>query len=159
MSREKHVVVVGYDGSPASRVAVVDAVRRAGPTGCVYVVHAYRVPADYWGTGYYQEMLDHMAYEGRELMERLPQEIEALADVEWYPEIVAAPPAKAIADVATTREADEIIVGSRGHGRARALLGSVSHELIHLAHCPVTVIPERAVADLAVAPEEEAASV
>jgi len=25
------------------------------------------------------------------------------------------------------------------------LLGSVAHELIHLAECPVTVIPERAV--------------
>ena len=40
---------------------------------------------------------------------------------------------------------DEIIIGTRGFGRARALLGSVAHELIHLADCPVTVIPERAV--------------
>jgi nucleotide-binding universal stress UspA family protein len=47
--------------------------------------------------------------------------------------------------VATAHRADEIIVGSRGFGRARALLGSVAHELIHLADCPVTVIPERAV--------------
>jgi nucleotide-binding universal stress UspA family protein len=145
MSHEKHVVVVGYDGSPASRAAVVHAVGRAGRSGCVYVVHSYRVPADYWGTGYYQEMLDHVAREGHELMERLPHDIEVLADVEWYPEIVGAIPAKAIADVAATRQADEIVVGSRGYGRARALLGSVSHELIHLAHCPVTVIPERAV--------------
>jgi hypothetical protein len=29
----------------------------------------------------------------------------------------------------------------------RALLGSVAHELIHLAPCPVTVIPERMVDD------------
>ena len=47
--------------------------------------------------------------------------------------------------VAATREADEIIVGTRGYGRARALLGSVAHELIHLADCPITVIPERVV--------------
>ena len=40
--------------------------------------------------------------------------------------------------------ADEII-GTRGYGRARALLGSVAHELIHLADCPITVIPERVV--------------
>jgi nucleotide-binding universal stress UspA family protein len=159
MSHEKPVVVVGYDGSPASRAAVVQAVHRAGPSGCVYVVHAYRVPADYWGTGYYQEALDQVARQGRELMERLPHEIEVLADVEWYPEIVGALPAKAIADIAATREADEIIVGSRGYGRARALLGSVSHELIHLAHCPVTVIPERAVQDIPVAAEAEAAAI
>lgn len=156
MSHQKHVVVVGYDGSPASRAAVVHAVERAGPSGCVYVVHAYRVPADYWGTGYYQELLDHLAHEGRELMQQLPHEIEVLANVEWHPEIVGTVPAKAIADVAATREADEIIVGSRGYGRARALLGSVSHELIHLAHCPVTVIPERAVEDVPAPAADEA---
>lgn len=147
MSHERRVVVVGYDGSAASRAAVVHAVRRAGPGGCLYVVHAYRVPADYWGTGYYQVLLDEVALAGRTLMERLPEEIEAVKDVEWYPEVIAGVPARAIADVAAAREADEIVVGSRGYGRARALLGSVSHELIHLATCPVTVIPERAVDD------------
>ena len=55
------------------------------------------------------------------------------------------PPARAIADVARARDADEIIVGTRGHGRARALLGSVAHQVIHLAECPITVIPERVV--------------
>ena len=60
-------------------------------------------------------------------------------------EIIGDKPARAIAGVAAAREADEIIVGTRGFGRARALLGSVAHELIHLADCPVTVIPERAV--------------
>jgi nucleotide-binding universal stress UspA family protein len=47
--------------------------------------------------------------------------------------------------VAEVRGADEIIVGTRGFGRARALFGSVAHELIHLAECPITVIPERVV--------------
>lgn len=56
------------------------------------------------------------------------------------------PPADAIARVAEARHADEIIVGTRGFGRARAVLGSVSHELLHLASCPVTVLPERVAA-------------
>ena len=47
--------------------------------------------------------------------------------------------------MAEARNADEIIVGTRGFGRARALLGSVAHELIHLADCPITVIPKRVV--------------
>ena len=92
-------------------------------------------------------------------MQRLPREIGVLANAEWYPEVIAGAPAKAIADVAAARKADEIVVGSRGHGRARALLGSVSHELIHLATCPVTVIPERAVdATAADRPAEAAAA-
>ena len=63
----------------------------------------------------------------------------------WERELIGGPPAKAIADVADVRNADEIILGTRGFGRVRALLGSVAHELIHLAPCPVTVIPERMV--------------
>jgi len=158
MSYEKPVVVVGYDGSAASRAAVVHAVRRAGAGGCLYVVHAYRVPHDYWGTGYYQQLLDEVALDGRKLIERLPDEIDALSDVEWHSEIFAGVPAQAIANVAAAREADEIVVGSRGYGRPRALLGSVSHELIHLATCPVTVIPERAVEDAAKERAAEAAA-
>jgi hypothetical protein len=63
-----------------------------------------------------------------------------LAEISWESELIGAPPAKAIADVADVRHADEIILGTRGFGRVRALLGSVAHEVIHLASCPVTVI-------------------
>jgi nucleotide-binding universal stress UspA family protein len=66
--------------------------------------------------------------------------------IDWEPELIGGPAARAIADVATVRDADEIILGTRGFGRMRALLGSVAHELIHLAPCPVVVIPERVVA-------------
>jgi nucleotide-binding universal stress UspA family protein len=68
-----------------------------------------------------------------------------LSDVDWESELIGGPAAQAIADVAAARRADEIVVGTRGFGRMRALLGSVAHELIHLARCPVTVIPERMV--------------
>lgn len=145
MSKDKPVIVVGYDGSPASRTALEYAARIAGAGGCLYIVHAYRVPRDYWGSQYYSVMLDEAAAEARGLIERLPGEFDVLRDVDWYSEVVGSVPAHAIAEVALTRHADQIVVGSRGHGRARALLGSVSHELIHLAACPVTVIPERAI--------------
>jgi len=155
MSHDNRVVVAGYDGSPASRAAVLEAVRRVGADGCLYIVHAYRIPTDYWATGYYQVLLDEVAKQARKLMERLPDDIPALAGVHWHAELFSGQPAEAIANVAAARGADEILVGSRGYGRARALLGSVSHELIHLARCPVTVIPERAVE--AAAPEAAAA--
>ena len=70
-----------------------------------------------------------------------------IAQIAWESELIGGPAADAIADVAAARKADEIILGSRGFGRVRALLGSVAHEVIHLASCPVTVIPERMVAE------------
>ena len=45
--------------------------------------------------------------------------------------------------MADVEHASEIVIGTRGFGRARALLGSVAHDLIHRARCPVTVIPAR----------------
>jgi len=50
-------------------------------------------------------------------------------------------PAQEIIAVAKDRQADLIVVGSRGHGRlASLLLGSVAQKVISLAHCPVFIV-------------------
>ncbi len=50
--------------------------------------------------------------------------------------------ATAILDIVREKEVDAIVVGKHGAGGiARLLLGSVSHKLVSLATCPVTVIP------------------
>jgi nucleotide-binding universal stress UspA family protein len=47
-----------------------------------------------------------------------------------------------IAGVARNREADLIVVGTRGHSAiAGALLGSVTQRLLHVAPCPVLAVP------------------
>ena len=51
-------IVVGYDGSPASRAGLARAAERAGDDGKVYVVHAYTLPHDWIGTPDYQLLLD-----------------------------------------------------------------------------------------------------
>ena len=49
-------------------------------------------------------------------------------------------PAVDIVRFAEENNCDQIIVGSRGlSGIARVLIGSVADEVVHKAHCPVTV--------------------
>ncbi len=51
-------------------------------------------------------------------------------------------PAHVIAEVAATEKADVIITGTRGHSPLSGLvIGSVAQRLLHIARCPVLVIP------------------
>jgi nucleotide-binding universal stress UspA family protein len=52
--------------------------------------------------------------------------------------------AEALAVSAREHDADEIAIGSRGLGKLRATLGSVSHDVLHEADRPVIVIPSSA---------------
>jgi nucleotide-binding universal stress UspA family protein len=157
-SHDPHpIVVVGFDGSPSSHVALSRALRRVGPTGKLYLVHAWQVPEAWRGRGTYQPFVDRAMDSADAVLESARTAHPSLGDVTWESELIGGPPARSIADVAKVRGADEIIIGTRGFGRVRALLGSVAHELIHLADCPVTVIPERLVARETDTPADEPA--
>jgi nucleotide-binding universal stress UspA family protein len=157
-TQEPHpCVVVGFDGSPASHVALSRAIERVGPYGKLYLVHAWEVPEAWRGRGTYQPYVDRELTAAEAVMEAAVEAHPGLKGITWERELIGGPPAKAIADVAEVRKADEIILGTRGFSRMRALLGSVAHELIHLAGCPVTVIPERMVEDAADTRVSEAA--
>ncbi len=58
---------------------------------------------------------------------------------------MAGGPAHVIAEIAARSNADLIITGTRGHTAAAGiLLGSVAHRLLHIAHCPLLIIPSAA---------------
>jgi nucleotide-binding universal stress UspA family protein len=144
--KRRPVIVVGYDGSDASRAAVTVAARRAGRRGKVFVVHAFELPPDFLGWPNFDRLLTEREEHGRALLDALPLTgNDELIDTEYETELIGGPAAQAIAEVARARDADEIVIGARGLGRVRALLGSVSHELLHLADRPVLVIPAAAV--------------
>ena len=53
-------------------------------------------------------------------------------------------PAHQIADLAREADADLIVVGTHGHSAISGLLlGSVTQRLLHVAPCPVLVVPPR----------------
>ncbi|MGZ4179836.1 MAG: universal stress protein [Solirubrobacteraceae bacterium] len=138
-------IVVGYDGSDASRAALLFAARQAGSRGRVFVVHAFELPPDLLGSPNYEAILSHRRDRGEALLKELPLDEEPLVGPAYELELIGGPAAEVIERVARVRDADEIVVGARGLGRMRALLGSISHELLHIADRPVVVIPTAAV--------------
>jgi len=135
-------IVVGIDGSGGSVAALEFACRRAEVTGePVVALHAWRIhdlPVDRHGSVPAGVADDITA---RELMlsECVAGVQPAHPDVLLLLEAVPVSPAQALVDASTT--ASLVVVGSRGHGAfAGLLLGSVSHEVLHRAHCPVAVV-------------------
>src|SRR3954470_19413194 len=120
------VVVVGYDGSPTARAAVDHAAKQAGRRGKVYVVHSYGPPPDWLGFPSYQRVLDDHRARGEATLDALTMNDDPLLGTNFETELLDSPPAEAITTVARTRDADEIVIGSRGLGRVRTALGSVS---------------------------------
>ena len=138
MSDRARTVVVGFDGSPTSRAALAWAAERAGDGGSLFVVYAFDLPPDMLGGTTYQHAVAEHKEHGRSVLDVAAGPARA-STVET--ELIGGHAGEAIAAVAQTRGADEIVVGSRGFSPLRGALGSTSHELLHRAPCPVVVIP------------------
>jgi len=136
------MVIVGYDESPPARAALRYAARRA-TDGTVVAVHAFQPAPDWLGSPYYQRALDAYQAHGSVLLQSLEEKHDLGAEL--VTTLLEGPPARAIVAAADARDADEIVVGSRGFGRVRGVLGSVSHAVLHEADRPVVVIPADAV--------------
>ena len=142
-------MVVGYDGSAESRAALEAAASAAGPRGKVFVVVCFDEPADWLGKPNRDAALDHAESHARGLISELEDgTMPALTATSWEAELLPGPAGAAILRVADVRDAAEIFIGSRGRGRARSVIGSVSHDVLHGADRPVRVITERAAARL-----------
>ena len=137
-------VVVGYDGSEPARSALSYAAHRSCDGGRIVAVHAFAPVPDWLGSPNYRQALEAYQEHGRQLLQSLNDEHELDADLETS--LLEGPPARAIVAAADARDADEIVIGSRGFGPVRGVLGSVSHAVLHETDRVVVVIPADAVA-------------
>ncbi len=63
------------------------------------------------------------------------------AGIDYEREIASGDPAHTLVDIVERYGCDAVIMGARGMGRLRrAMLGSVSHEMLHAAPVPVTIV-------------------
>ena len=132
-------IVAGYDGTALGREAVVQAGLQAGPTGCVFVVYAYRPPR--WYFGRFRRLRAARAA-GRRALEDLLSGRNWLPDTEYVTELIPGRVADAISRVAAARKADSVVVGARQAGRFRAAPRSVSLERLLVAGIPVVIVPD-----------------
>ncbi|MEV0418552.1 universal stress protein [Streptosporangium canum] len=134
-------VVVGVDGSEGAKAALTHAFAEAEIRGAVvHAVHAWQPPGlstPAAGSGFTGEGI--IAEKGAFLRRVLAPWRERFPRVTVAESIVCGHPAGVLCD--TSAEADMVVVGSRGHGLlASAVFGSVSHGVLHHAHCPVAVV-------------------
>jgi nucleotide-binding universal stress UspA family protein len=137
---DEGAVVVGIDGSPVSEAALSFAFDAAAARGAELVaVHSW------WPTRIDDAlgpMMDWDAVaveESAVLAERLAGWGQRYPDVAVRRLVVRDAPARAL--VEASKSAQLVVVGSRGRGNATGLmLGSVSHGVLHRAHCPVGIV-------------------
>ena len=133
--------IVGVDGSPQSAHALDWACRRGETCGdTVRAVCAWSLG----GSGEDWMSQPGVSAEGQRRAEQvLLEAVERVRSdhpaVNGETAVIEGPPARVLVDMLA--DADLLVVGSRGLGGfSGLLLGSVSQQCVHHAHCPVTVV-------------------
>lgn len=142
-------IIVGIDGSAHSRRALEWAIGEATIRHTpLTVLTVQQVITGYWGAPViYPGDADLTQFARKVAQEETDEALAELGAGSRPPSVtvlaVAGAPAEEILRLA--KDADMIVLGSRGAGGFRKLLmGSVTTQVTHHAHCPVVVIPDDA---------------
>jgi len=135
-----HGVVVGIDGSDASREALEWAAREADLRELpLEVVTTWEYPIAYGQYPAWPDDFDFSVNARTTLDETIHSVLGERGDRPVSASVVEGHPALVLEDLSKT--AALVVVGSRGHGGfAGMLLGSVSEHLAAHAHCPVLIV-------------------
>ncbi|MEV6979654.1 universal stress protein [Sphaerisporangium sp. NPDC051017] len=134
-------IVVGVDGSAHSEAALEYAFEQARLRPAkLHAVYTWPMPMlSPYAAGYTDVVEGGFAEGSRRAWEFVAPWRDKYPDVEFQTTTVCGYPVSVLTDV--SRTADLLVVGSRGLGAVgSALLGSVSHGVLHHAHCPVAIV-------------------
>jgi nucleotide-binding universal stress UspA family protein len=140
MGDDGPVLVAGVDGSRNSMDALRWAVRQAELTGGrVYAVIVWRLPVSYGLRPPTIPTSISPNKHARRSIAPWPRPLAPRPEVPVGTRVLEGHPAQVLTEA--TRDADLLVVGSRGHGAfAGKLLGSVSQHCVQHARCPVVVV-------------------
>jgi nucleotide-binding universal stress UspA family protein len=134
-------IVVGVDGSETSKRALAWAIEEAGLRGCkVRTVHAWQYPvSDAWA-GMPVNIYDELEEDAKRQLDSVVREVAGAQAAGIEQVVVVGAPSWVL--VESARDAELLVVGSRGLGGFKGLLlGSVGQQVVHHAPCPVVVLP------------------
>lgn len=138
-------IVVGVDGSDSSKAALHWAYEEASHHGATLTaVSTWEPPtlpmSPPYGAMPDKDYQDQPKNAALEVLDRLVNELEDRDPaVDVHTSIEEGHAAEVL--IERSKEADLLVVGSRGHGGfAGMLLGSVGQHLVAHAHCPVVVV-------------------
>jgi nucleotide-binding universal stress UspA family protein len=143
------MIVVGVDGSKSARGALAWALAEARLRGdVVRVVSAWCLSPSWYGGIGLALLVPEDSFR-RAAEQAVDESLAALADdadgVRVERVILEGTAAEVLLEA--TKDADLLVVGSRGHGTlAGMLLGSVSQQVAHYASCPVVIFHDTAAA-------------
>jgi nucleotide-binding universal stress UspA family protein len=139
-------IIMGVDESAHARKALAWAMREAGlrqsPLGVLTVIPAMASP--WTGNPLSVPNAGHLIEEARRAVEEAIAKLTSELTEPKFPSVTvnvsAGFPSQALVDA--SREAELVVIGSRGTGGFGSLmLGSVSSQVAHHAGCPVVIVP------------------
>lgn len=134
-------IVLAFDGSESAQRAAEATRDMAAALGArVTVVTAFDPLPRYLGDQEMESLAGRAVAHSQDVA-REAADLLRSAGITTEIDVLEGPAAQAILRAASTRDADLIVVGSRGLGDLRAaLLGSVSHKVLQTAEIPVLVV-------------------
>jgi nucleotide-binding universal stress UspA family protein len=139
-------IVVGIDGSHHATRALEWALKEAALQRTpLAVLTVHSVPASPWSgnpvlMGGDSEDREKMLHAAEALTRKVTDQLDGSRPESLTVRAISGFPAKEL--IEASRDADLVVVGSRGAGGfAKLLVGSVGSQVVEHAHCPVVVVP------------------
>jgi nucleotide-binding universal stress UspA family protein len=135
------IILVALDGSEQSLLALKYAKELAETHDAkMIMIHAYPSTSDLRDVAGYEKLVSQRKSFGQKILDHARNQ---LGDVSFEVEedLLEGPAADAVLSVAEVRNADLIVLGTRGMGSLKGVIfGSVSNKVMHYAPCPVMVV-------------------
>jgi nucleotide-binding universal stress UspA family protein len=134
-------IILAFDGSECSKKAL-----RCAKTLCerfeatLWLVHIFPHTSDLLGYDDFEKLFAKRKSTGQAVLDDARQKL-GHTTFSVQEELQEGPEAESILAIAKNRQADLVVMGTRGFGAVKGLLvGSVSRKVIHYASCPVMVV-------------------